>query len=76
MRAEFNAIDVGCGDCLFLILENNDRSFHIMIDCENYDKAKDYIVNRLHNKIDLLTVLCRCLYYNVKTTIFIALKCH
>ena len=56
MRAEFNAIDVGCGDCLFLILENEDRSFHIMIDCENYDKAKNYVVNRLHNRIDLLII--------------------
>lgn len=56
MKVEFNAIDVGCGDCLFLLLENEGATFNIMIDCENYDKAKDYIKNRLHNKIDLLIV--------------------
>lgn len=56
MKVEFNAIDVGCGDCLFLLLENEGMTFNIMIDCGNYDKAKDYIMNRLHNKIDLLIV--------------------
>ncbi|SDG70828.1 hypothetical protein SAMN05216518_1564 [Bacteroidales bacterium KHT7] len=56
MRVEFNAIDVGCGDCLFLLLENEGATFNIMIDCGNYDKAKDYIMNGLHNKIDLLIV--------------------
>lgn len=56
MKAEFNAIDVGCGDCLFLLLDNEGMSFNIMVDCENYDKAKDYTINRLHNHIDLLIV--------------------
>lgn len=56
MRAEFKAIDVGCGDCLFLSLSNKMASFNIMIDCQNYDKAKDYVINKLHNHIDFLIV--------------------
>lgn len=57
MKAIFKSIPVGIGECLCLILENDDERFTIMIDCGKYNSSvKKYVRDDLKLHIDLLIV--------------------
>ena len=57
MRYSFKTFNVGAGDCITLLLKNNDKEMHIMVDCGLYtQEVNDYIVNEFHGHIDYLIV--------------------
>lgn len=57
MRYSFKTFNVGTGDCITLLLKNNDKEMHIMVDCGLYtQEVNDYIVNEFHGHIDYLIV--------------------
>ena len=57
MKVKIKSICVGKGDCFFLCLEKEGKSFNIMVDCMKYnDKVKDFIEGTLYKHIDLLVV--------------------
>lgn len=57
MRYHFKTFNVGAGDCITLLLRNDDREMHIMVDCGLYtQEVNDYIVNDFHCRIDYLIV--------------------
>lgn len=56
-HALIKTFDVGAGDCIFFVLNNEGRQFSIMIDCGRYvDSIGNYVSNELGNHIDLLIV--------------------
>lgn len=36
MHFKFKTFAVGSGDCITLLLKNNNKELHIMVDCANY----------------------------------------
>ena len=57
MRYKFKTFNVGVGDCITLLLKNNDKEVHILVDCGNYTKeVDDYITHVFRNHIDYLIV--------------------
>lgn len=59
MRAIFKTFESGAGDCLFLILKDEQigDSFHIMVDCNVLtSEIKQFIYNVLKSKIDILII--------------------
>lgn len=59
MRAIFKTFESGAGDCLFLILKDDQigDSFHIMVDCNVLTpEIKHFIYSELGSKIDVLVV--------------------
>lgn len=57
MRYSFKTFNVGAGDCITLLLKNDDKEMHIMVDCGLYTQdVNDYIVNEFHSRIDYLIV--------------------
>lgn len=59
MKATVRTFQSGCGDCIFLILEDamSGESFHIMIDCGLFTpEIKTFVVQKLELRIDLLIV--------------------
>lgn len=59
MKATIRTFQSGCGDCIFLILEDgiSGESFHIMIDCGLFTpEIKTFVVQKLELRIDLLIV--------------------
>lgn len=59
MKATIRTFQSGCGDCIFLILEDamSGESFHIMIDCGLFTpEIKKFVVQKLELRIDLLIV--------------------
>lgn len=57
MQVKFHTFPVGSGDCITLLLKNNDKELHIMVDCGLYTQdVNDYIVNEFHSHIDYLIV--------------------
>lgn len=57
MQYIFKTFNVGAGDCITLLLKNNDKEIHIMVDCGKYSpEVNDYIVNVFKCHIDYLIV--------------------
>ena len=57
MRYSFKTFNVGVGDCITLLLKNDDKEVHIMADCGLYtQEVNDFIVNEFHGHIDYLIV--------------------
>lgn len=59
MQATFKTFESGAGDCLFLILRDEQvgDSFHIMVDCNVLTpEIKHFIYNELGSKIDTLII--------------------
>lgn len=59
MKATIRTFQSGCGDCIFLILEDgmSGESFHIMIDCGVFTpEIKTFVVQELKLRLDLLIV--------------------
>lgn len=59
MKATIRTFQSGCGDCIFLILEDgmSGESFHIMIDCGVFTaEIKMFVVQKLELRLDLLIV--------------------
>lgn len=59
MKAKVRTFQSGCGDCIFLILEDekSGESFHIMIDCGVFTpKIKAFVEHGLGMRIDMLIV--------------------
>lgn len=57
MQVKFQTFTVGAGDCITLLLKNDDKEMHIMVDCGLYtQEVNDFIVNEFHNRIDYLIV--------------------
>lgn len=59
MRAIFKTFESGAGDCLFLILKDDQigDSFHIMVDCNVLTpEIKHFIYSELGSKIDTLII--------------------
>lgn len=57
MQVKFQTFTVGVGDCITLLLKNDDKEMHIMVDCGLYtQEVNDYIVNEFHGHIDYLIV--------------------
>lgn len=57
MIIKFRTFFCGAGDCIFLILSNNDKKMHIMVDCGKYTEEIDsFVRNELTNTIDYLIV--------------------
>lgn len=57
MQVKFQTFPVGSGDCITLLLKNDDKEMHIMVDGGLYtQEVNDYIVNEFHGHIDYLIV--------------------
>ena len=57
MQFKLKTFNVGAGDCIILLLQNNDKEIHILIDCGNYTpEVNDYVVKNFHDHIDYLIV--------------------
>ena len=57
MHYIFKTFDVGRGDCIMLLLEENNTELHIMVDCGCYtSEVNDFIDQKFKNKIDYLIV--------------------
>lgn len=57
MQVKIQTFTVGAGDCITLLLKNDDKEMHIMVDCGLYtQEVNDFIVNEFHNRIDYLIV--------------------
>lgn len=57
MQVKFKTFSVGSGDCITLLLKNDNKEIHIMVDCGLYtQEVNDYIVNDFHSYIDYLIV--------------------
>lgn len=59
MKATIRTFQSGCGDCIFLILEDgmSGESFHAMIDCGVFTpEIKTFVVQELKLRLDLLIV--------------------
>lgn len=59
MKATIRTFQSGCGDCIFLILEDgmSGESFHIMIDCGYFTpEIKAFVKNALELRLDMLIV--------------------
>ena len=57
MQVKIQTFPVGSGDCITLLLKNDDKEMHIMVDCGLYKpKVNDYIKNEFHGHIDYLIV--------------------
>lgn len=59
MKVTLKTFQSGCGDCIFLILKEEDsqETYHIMIDCGKFTaEIREFIKSELGLKIDLLVV--------------------
>ena len=57
MQVKFQTFLVDSGDCITLLLKNDDKEIHIMVDCGLYTQdVNDYIVTEFHSHIDYLIV--------------------
>lgn len=57
MKATIRTFQSGCGDCIFLILEDgmSGESFHVMIDCGHFSsEIKAFVENDLGLRLDML----------------------
>lgn len=44
MQYKFKTFNVGVGDCITLLLKNDDKEIHIMVDCGHY-KSECFGIN-------------------------------
>ena len=57
MRCKLKTFNVGIGDCITLLLENNGEEVHVLVDCGSYEKeVAEYIANEFGGRIDYLIV--------------------
>ena len=57
MKVTFKTFKADDGDCIFLLLQEGDDSYVIMVDCGYYEEPiKDYVEKDLNKTIDLLIV--------------------
>lgn len=57
MNANFLSFKSGVGDCLFLVLSQEDRTYSIMVDCNLFTtEIEKYVVDDLACHLDLLIV--------------------
>ena len=57
MKYTFRTFYCGSGDCIFLMLENDNYALNIMVDCGKYTEEIDgFVRTELKNKIDYLIV--------------------
>lgn len=57
MQYIFRTFNVGAGDCITLLLKDNNKELHIMVDCGSYTpEVNEYIVHDFHCHIDYLIV--------------------
>lgn len=57
MHYIFKTFNVGSGDCMILLLQNDDKELHIMVDCGYFTKeVNDYITQTFGKRIDYLIV--------------------
>lgn len=57
MDITFKTFNVGNGDCIALLLSNNEQEIHILVDCGKFtSEINEFICNRFHNTIDYLIV--------------------
>lgn len=58
MKAIFRTFESGVGDCIFLILKDDDNnSYHIMVDCNVLTQdIKNFVINKLQMHIDTLII--------------------
>ena len=57
MQATIKTFQSGSGDCVFLLLQEGDEIFSLMIDCGYYTtKIKEFVEVNLEKKIDILIV--------------------
>ena len=57
MVVTFKTFQSGLGDCVFLSLKRGEMQYSIMVDCGRYTpEIKQYVVETLYKKIDLLIV--------------------
>lgn len=57
MKLLFRTFNCGAGDCLFMTLQKETGSYHIMVDCGKLkDEIQEYVENELSKRIDLLVV--------------------
>lgn len=55
MQYKFKTFNVGVGDCITLLLKNDDKEMYFMVDCCLYKpEVNDYIKNEFHGHIDSL----------------------
>ena len=58
MHYIFKTFNVGSGDCMILLLQNDDKELHIMVDCGYFTKeVNDYITQTFGKRIGC-PVLC------------------
>ena len=56
-NAYIRAFNVGCGDCIFLVLHNKGKRYSIMVDCGCLtDEVKDFIKTDLQYHINILII--------------------
>lgn len=57
MLIRFKTFNCGTGDCLFIILQNKERFFHVMVDCGRLtDEILSYVTHDLNKTINMLIV--------------------
>lgn len=57
MYCKFKTFNVGAGDCITLLLKNDDKEIHIMVDCGAYKEEVDnYVKNEFKSIIDYLII--------------------
>ncbi len=56
VKAELIPIPNGKGDCFFIVLSDGQESYHIMVDCQTFNKQVKLQLAKLNNHIDLLVV--------------------
>lgn len=57
MKALLKTFASGQGDCIFLILDNGERKYNLMVDCGQFNQPiKDFVAQTLSKHIDLLIV--------------------
>ena len=57
MQFKLKTFNVGVGDCITLLLKNNDKEVHVMVDCGYYtSEINDYVENVFQSHIDYLVV--------------------
>lgn len=57
MKAIIKTFQSGSGDCIFFLLQEEERKYNIMIDCGDYSPTiKGFVENTLGKQIDLLIV--------------------
>ena len=61
MHCTFKTFHVGAGDCITLLLQNDNKEIHILVDCGKFTtEVKYYICQKFGERIDYLIVTQVC----------------